>query len=227
LYGAGFTLIKGPVPGDSDIRKLHRVDDNQYLKNEAVFTLNKFKPIRLLSSRYFVQLEFMYSDGCDCNRPEGWLIYKADRKVSFHYETTGAVVEAQRDNWLYLRDGRRVGFLACGDASGRPVLYCHGFPGSRLEVPLADRIVAQKGIRLIGVDRPGYGLSDDRPGRSLNDWADDVAELADHLGIERYSILGASPAVGCMPYREVQSPMITPLSSSVSSGLMGKWAARI
>jgi len=85
-----------------------------------------------------------------------------------------------------------VGFLACGDASGRPVFYCHGFPGSRLEVLLADRIAAQKGIRLIGVDRPGYGLSDDRPGRSLSNWADDVAELADRLGIERFSILGAS-----------------------------------
>lgn len=85
-----------------------------------------------------------------------------------------------------------MGFLACGDTSGRPVFYCHGFPGSRLEVLLADRIAAQKGIRLIGVDRPGYGLSDDRPGRSLRDWADDVAELADRLGIERFSILGVS-----------------------------------
>ncbi len=101
-------------------------------------------------------------------------------------------MEAQRDGWLYLRDGRRVGFLACGDASGRPVFYCHGFPGSRLEVLLADRIASQKGIRLIGVDRPGYGLSDDRPGRRLRDWADDVAEMADRLGIERFSILGAS-----------------------------------
>ena len=96
------------------------------------------------------------------------------------------------NNWFYLRDGRRVGFLACGDTSGRPVFYCHGFPGSRLEVLLADRIAAQKGIRLIGVDRPGYGLSDDRPGRSLRDWADDVAELADRLGIACFSILGAS-----------------------------------
>jgi len=102
------------------------------------------------------------------------------------------LVEAQRDNWLYLRDGRRVGFLACGDASGWPVFYCHGFPGSRLEVLLADRIAAQKGIRLIGVDRPGYGLSDDCPGHSLGDWADDVAELADRLGIARFSVLGAS-----------------------------------
>jgi pimeloyl-ACP methyl ester carboxylesterase len=101
-------------------------------------------------------------------------------------------VEAQRNSWLYLRDGRRLGFLGCGDTAGRPVFYCHGFPGSRLEVLLADRIAAQKGIRLIGVDRPGYGLSDDRPGRSLRDWADDVAELADRLGIERFSILGVS-----------------------------------
>jgi len=36
LYAAGFTVIKGPVPGESGIRKLHRVDDNQYLIEEAV-----------------------------------------------------------------------------------------------------------------------------------------------------------------------------------------------
>jgi len=100
-------------------------------------------------------------------------------------------VEAQRDNWLYLRDGRRVGFPACGKASGRPVFYCHGFPASRLEVILADRIAVQKGIRLIGVDRPGYGLSDDSLWHNRSDWAEDVTEMADRLGIERFSILGA------------------------------------
>jgi len=45
LYSAGFTVIKGPVPHESGIRKLHRFDDNQYLKMEAVFTLNIFEPI--------------------------------------------------------------------------------------------------------------------------------------------------------------------------------------
>ena len=96
-----------------------------------------------------------------------------------------------------LHDGRRLGYLACGAENGLPVFYCHGFPGSRLEVLLADRAAADHSIRLIGVDRPGYGLSDPKPGRRLAGWADDLAELADSLNIFRFSVLGVS---GGVPY---------------------------
>jgi pimeloyl-ACP methyl ester carboxylesterase len=120
-----------------------------------------------------------------------------------------------------------MGFLACGDISGYPVFYCHGFPGSRLEVLLANRIAAQKGIRLIGVDRPGYGLSDDRPGRSLSDWADDVAKLADRLGIDRFSILGASGggpyAVACacrLPDRLLAVGIVCGLAPITARGIL-------
>lgn len=101
------------------------------------------------------------------------------------------------DKWIRLRDGRRLGYLSCGDESGLPVIYCHGFPGSRLEVLLADRMAANHSIRLVGVDRPGYGLSDADPGRSLVSWADDIAELADKLNVTRFSVLGVS---GGVPY---------------------------
>jgi pimeloyl-ACP methyl ester carboxylesterase len=47
-------------------------------------------------------------------------------------------------------------------------------------------------VRLIGVDRPGYGLSDEQRGRTLLDWPDDVAALADHLGFERFAVVGIS-----------------------------------
>ena len=42
------------------------------------------------------------------------------------------------------------------------------------------------------VDRPGIGRSDPKPGRTVLDWSADVAELADGLSIERFSVLGFS-----------------------------------
>ena len=117
-----------------------------------------------------------------------------------------------RDNWIYLRDGRRLGYLSCGDETGHPVFYCHGFPGSRLEVLLADRMAACHSIRLIGIDRPGYGLSDTAPGRSLISWSDDLAQLADHLGASRFSVLGVS---GGGPYAVACAFMLPSRLSSV------------
>jgi pimeloyl-ACP methyl ester carboxylesterase len=48
------------------------------------------------------------------------------------------------------------------------------------------------GVRLIAVDRPGIGLSDPLPGRSLISWPADVAQLADRLELERFAIVGWS-----------------------------------
>jgi pimeloyl-ACP methyl ester carboxylesterase len=95
-------------------------------------------------------------------------------------------------NYITLRDGRRLGFAEFGDRQGKPVFYFHGFPGSRLEARLADRISRESKIRFIGIDRPGYGLSSLKPGRTFVDWADDVIGLADALGVDRFSILGVS-----------------------------------
>jgi pimeloyl-ACP methyl ester carboxylesterase len=48
------------------------------------------------------------------------------------------------------------------------------------------------GVRLIVVERPGFGLSDIKPGRSIVDWADDVSAFADSLKIEKFGVLGLS-----------------------------------
>jgi pimeloyl-ACP methyl ester carboxylesterase len=76
--------------------------------------------------------------------------------------------------------------------TGRPLIHCHGNPSSRLEtLLLADQAVIQ-GVRLIGLDRPGIGRSDPKPGFQLRDWPDDVAEAATQLGIERFAVSGLS-----------------------------------
>jgi pimeloyl-ACP methyl ester carboxylesterase len=90
------------------------------------------------------------------------------------------------------RDGRRIGYAETGDPQGQPVIYCHGFPASRIEVVLVDQAARRQGVRIIAPDRPGYGMSDYKADRSITDWPADIAELADALGFERFSVLAVS-----------------------------------
>ena len=94
---------------------------------------------------------------------------------------------------LRLRNGRQLGYAEGGDPGGAPVLYFHGFPGSRLEATLFP----VPGVRLIGIDRPGYGLSSPDRHRRLVDWVDDIAEFADRMEPPRFGVIGLS---GGAPY---------------------------
>jgi pimeloyl-ACP methyl ester carboxylesterase len=96
-------------------------------------------------------------------------------------------------NQLVLRDGRSLSFTAIGPQSGQPVIYCHGAIGTPIEATVdLQRIVDRAGVRFIAPSRPGVGGSDPRPGRTILDFAGDVGELADRLGIGRFSLLGVS-----------------------------------
>jgi pimeloyl-ACP methyl ester carboxylesterase len=67
---------------------------------------------------------------------------------------SSAVVDAD----LMLADGRRLGYAVWGEPEGQPALLFHGSPGSRLFCP--DPVAtAAAGVRLVTVDRPGYGRS--------------------------------------------------------------------
>jgi len=100
--------------------------------------------------------------------------------------------DALNDNKLIrLHDGRSLGYVESGDPQGVPVLFFHGFGTTRVVCP-PDEPARQLGIRLIAVDRPGLGLSTPKPGRRLLDWPDDVRQLADQLGLKRFSLVGWS-----------------------------------
>jgi pimeloyl-ACP methyl ester carboxylesterase len=73
-----------------------------------------------------------------------------------------------------LRDGRRLGYVEYGDPAGFAVVNCHGGLACRLDVAAADGIAREAAIRLISPDRPGVGLSDPKPGRTVLDWAADA-----------------------------------------------------
>ena len=93
---------------------------------------------------------------------------------------------------IELADGRRLAYAEYGNADGKPVFLFHGLPGSRLSWGLLPGEPIPAGLRVVAPDRPGYGRSDSKPGRSLLDWADDVAQLADALEIGRFAIVGVS-----------------------------------
>src|SRR5215469_1533736 len=96
------------------------------------------------------------------------------------------------DFTLTLHDGRAIGVATVGTPDGRPIIHCHGSGSSRLEVTLLSSAATEAGVRLIGLDRPGVGRSDPKPGARLLDWPADVAEVADQLGIERFAVEGLS-----------------------------------
>lgn len=100
-----------------------------------------------------------------------------------------------REDVVTLLGGRRLAFAEWGDPDGAPVFFFHGGPGSRLQRP-DEAITASRRVRLVTVDRPGYGGSDPRPGRRLVDWPDDVRAVADALDIENFAVVGWSDGGG-------------------------------
>jgi pimeloyl-ACP methyl ester carboxylesterase len=93
---------------------------------------------------------------------------------------------------LRLPDGRNLAYCLYGREDGSRVVFFYGTPGTMFLAP--DRLVPvdELGIRLLVLDRPGYGASTRLPGRSVTAVADDLAVLAGHLGWDRFAVWGAS-----------------------------------
>jgi pimeloyl-ACP methyl ester carboxylesterase len=98
------------------------------------------------------------------------------------------------NNTVRLPDGRVLGYDECGDRDGIPVMVFHGAPGSRLGLAgeEQDGPARRLGVRLIAVDRPGHGLSDPKPDRTILDWPVDVVSFAEVIGLVRFNVLGFS-----------------------------------
>jgi pimeloyl-ACP methyl ester carboxylesterase len=143
--------------------------------------------------------------------------------------TSGA---AETEHRLRLPDGRTLACLELGDPAGAPVLYFHGYPGSRLEARVAAAAARRLGLRLLAVDRPGFGQSTFQAGRRVGGWPADVAALADRLGLGRFSIVGVSGggpyALACaalLPERLHRVALVCPLGPlDVAAGTAGMLA---
>lgn len=93
---------------------------------------------------------------------------------------------------LELRDGRRIACDQTGDLAGAPVFLFHGLPGSRLQQHPDPGLANARHLRMLHLDRPGFGRSTPAPARTLATWARDVAEVADQFDIATFSVVGVS-----------------------------------
>lgn len=98
----------------------------------------------------------------------------------------------QDDRIFRLADGRVLGYREFGDPAGFPMFLFHGIPGSRCGTSLISDDAGAAGMRVIGVDRPGIGLSTFQPGRRFLDWPGDLRQLADSLGFDQFGVVGNS-----------------------------------
>ena len=99
-----------------------------------------------------------------------------------------------REGRLLRPDGRTVAWSECGVRGGRPVLRLPGTPGSRFSLQADETLWIERGLRVIVVERPGFGVSTRLPGRGFAEHADDLAAILDHLGIECLPVYGGSGA---------------------------------
>jgi pimeloyl-ACP methyl ester carboxylesterase len=93
---------------------------------------------------------------------------------------------------LDLPDGRTLDVVLTGPESGRVLLWHHGTPGASTPFRLIARVAEAQGLRMVTWSRPGYGLSDRLPGRSVADVVQDAAAILDHLEVDRCVTAGWS-----------------------------------
>jgi pimeloyl-ACP methyl ester carboxylesterase len=97
-----------------------------------------------------------------------------------------------------VRDDRRLSFAEYGTTRGSALIWMHGTPGARRQIPLEARAYAEEhGLRIVGIDRPGIGSSTPHVYPDVLDWTRDLEIVLDTLGIDTLRLIGLS---GGAPY---------------------------
>jgi pimeloyl-ACP methyl ester carboxylesterase len=92
-----------------------------------------------------------------------------------------------------VRGRRRLSFAEFGVPGGRAIVWMHGTPGARRQIPIEARLFAEEhDIRIIGIDRPGIGSSTPHLYPDILDWTRDLTALCDVLAIDKLHVIGLS-----------------------------------
>lgn len=122
-------------------------------------------------------------------QPDELVSAHSDEVYEIHERILGA--SPARSRYIHVRSGRRVHVIELGN--GPPVLHLHGSSTSSLSLlPLFEYL---EEVRLVAVDRPGFGLSE--PVHVLRERFRDAAvefvgEILDELGLETATLAGGS-----------------------------------
>jgi pimeloyl-ACP methyl ester carboxylesterase len=132
-----------------------------------------------------------------------------------------------KDRDIALTDGRRLAFTDIGEPDWPCVFFFHGAPMSRLHLSYLEPQFNAERVRAVSPDRPAYGGSTPRPGRSLANWPGDVAALARALGIDRFVVAGHSSggpyAVACAALLPAHVRAAIVLGGVTDMGWPGAW----
>lgn len=102
-----------------------------------------------------------------------------------------------RSETVSVSDDRTVTYTTYGSPGGTPVLFFHGTPGSRRLAKLFETTARSTGVRLLAIDRPGFGRSVPWPDRSVLDTARFVTPVLDDANVDTTGIIAFS---GGAPY---------------------------
>lgn len=95
------------------------------------------------------------------------------------------------------RDDVTIYFKDWGPRNGPVVVLCHGWPLTADSWDFQAMHLANNGFRVIAHDRRGHGRSSQPwDGNDMNHYADDLAQLIDHLKLKHVSIFGFSAGGG-------------------------------
>ena len=88
--------------------------------------------------------------------------------------------------------GKKIYLHEWNESEKNVVLFVHGFPGCGEQACLITSTPLLKSFRLIAIDRPGYGKSENQLGLTPMKLAQQLVEILDEMGIDRIRILSVS-----------------------------------
>jgi len=96
---------------------------------------------------------------------------------------------------LMLADGKRVHYIDDGEPDWLPVVFTGGLGTSVRVIRLLDFLRTMREtlqIRVITVERNGFGQTEYDPGLDMTDFSEEVEAVLSHVGVDKFAVFGIS-----------------------------------